>query len=57
MSGSGGRSSRRGLGASHAVGRVVGAPSARPGLTTRTARRERLTRRTVEIVRRALFGS
>jgi hypothetical protein len=37
MWGSGGWSSRRRLGASYAAGRVVGAPSARPGLTSRSA--------------------
>jgi hypothetical protein len=57
MSGSGGWSSRRRLGASHAAGRVVGAPSARPGLTSRSAWRERLARCAVEIVHHALLGS
>jgi hypothetical protein len=57
MSGSGGWSSRRRLGASHAAGRVVGAPSARPGLTSHSAWHERLAQRAVEIVRRALLRS
>jgi hypothetical protein len=37
--------------------RIVGMPSARPGLTSRSVWRERLARCAVEAVHRALLGS